>query len=822
MLKNYFRIAWRNISRHKVYTAINVTGLAMGICACIVIYLITDFEFSFDRDHPDRDRIYRIVGEAKMPDGNTFFLNSVLGDMGMGGLETQIPGFETKAAFYDYTAGVSIPDGESPPKRFDNRIMGSHVASTIITNPQYFDIFQYQWLAGSAATLNEPFMVVLSKKRAQKYFGNIPVDKVIGKKVIYDDSLQVTVAGVVDDWAGNTDFGYTDFISISTATHSFLKARIPTEDWSSLRIHSSMAFVKLAKDTKEATVNARMNRYVKEHMNIPGPKISLWLQPLSDIHFSKAFHRGDDGDDFRKPYLPTLYMLMGVAIFILVIAVVNFINLSTAQSIQRAREVGVRKVLGSQRKHIIFQFLTETLVLTFFAVLVSVLLVKPVLHAFKDFVPVGVSFHPFQVNTLLFMLVITVATTLMAGFYPARVLSSYLPVLSLKGAGMYKGTERIGLRKALIVFQFTISLLFIIAAMTIGKQMNFMKNADKGFNTDAIITINKWRDRQGRLKVFAANIQKLKGIDKMVLQGNAPMGFAKTTIGLTYKDIREVNFQAVGESGDEGYIPFYKMRLIAGRNLLHSDSLKEFVVNETLTKTLGFKHPEEALGKRLNWKGPAGDKDYPIVGVIADFYQGSFHDAIEAAVVGNMPEQQHSLAIKLTTAEKNSKDVKALLAGMEKEWKKIFPSDDFQYSFLNESIAFLYGQEENTAWLINVAMGITIFISCMGLFGLGMFTAQRRTKEIGIRKVLGASISDIAVLLNKDFVILVLIAFVIAAPISWYFMHQWLEDFAYRTPLSWWVFLAAGISTLLLALLTVSFQAFKAAMANPVDSLRTE
>jgi len=822
MLKNYFRIAWRNISRHKVYTAINVTGLAMGICACIVIYLITDYEFSFDRDHPDGDRIYRIVGEAKMPDGHTFFLNSVLGDMGMGGLETQIPGFEIKAAFYDYTAGVSIPDGKNPSKRFNNRIAGSWTASTIITSPQYFEIFRYRWLAGSAATLNEPFMVVLSKKRAQKYFGNIPVDKVIGKKVIYDDSLQVTVAGVVNDWEGNTDLGYTDFISISTATHSFLKARIPTEDWNSLKIHSSMAFVKLAKDTKAATVNARMNGYVKEHMNIQGPKISLWLQPLSDIHFSRAFHRGDDGDDFRKPYLPTLYMLMGVALFILVIAAVNFINLSTAQSIRRAKEVGVRKVLGSRRKNIIFQFLTETLVLTFFAVLVSVLLVRPVLHAFKDFVPEGVSFHPLQVNTLLFVLAITVATALMAGFYPARVLSAYLPVLSLKGAGMHKGTERVGLRKALIVFQFTISLIFIIAAMTIGKQMNFMKNADKGFNTDAIITINKWGDRQGRLKVFAANIQKLKGIDKVQLQGNAPMGFAKGTMNVTYKGKREIDMEVVVEAGDENYIPFYQMKIIAGRNLLHSDSVKEWVVNETMTKALGFQRPEDAVGKSLFWKDLSGEHSCPIVGVIADFYQGSFHDAIASAIIGNVTERKKSLAIKLSMSEKDSRDVRELLAGMEKEWKKVFPTDDFQYSFLNESITFLYGQEENTAWLINVAMGITIFISCMGLFGLGMFTAQRRTKEIGIRKVLGASVADITVMLNKDFVVLLLVAFVIATPVSWWLMHQWLEDFAYRTTLSWWVFLAAGLLTVMMALLTVSFQAFKAAIANPVDSLRTE
>jgi ABC-type antimicrobial peptide transport system permease subunit len=823
MLRNYFRIAWRNITRHKIYTTINVIGLALGICACMVIYLITKYEFSFDRDHPDGDRIYRIVGEAKFPAGNTMFMNSIGGD-GVA-FETQIPGFEAKAAFWDLVADISIPDGKNPPKVFTNsRIEGSWAASAIITGASYFDVFKYQWLAGSPAVMNEPFKVVLSKKRAEKYFGNLPANQMIGRTVIYDDSLQVSVAGVVNEWPGNTDFGYTDFISIGTATHSWLRGRIPSEDWSGLTPHQSMAFVKLEKGTTAAMVNQRMASYLKDHPtpNNRGLKIIMWLQPLTDIHFSLDYHREDDGDDFRKPYLPTLYMLMGVAVFILVLAVMNFINLSTAQSIQRAREVGVRKVLGSRRKHIVLQFLTETMVLTLFAVTLSVLLVKPVLHAFKDYVPVGVTFHFFQPHVLLFLSIITLVTIVLAGLYPARLLSSYLPVLSLKGAALHKGTEKIGLRKALIVFQFTVSLVFIVAAMIIGKQINFMKNADKGFNTDAIITINKWHDSDGKLKLFAQNIEKIAGVDGVQMQNNAPMGFAKMTTNFTFKGKREINIAPVVEAGNERYIPFYKMRIVAGRNMLHSDSLKEIIVNETLTRALGFKRPEEALGQSLYGKGPNLENAYPIVGVVADFYQGSFHDAIDAAVIANMPEFQQSVAIKLMGSEKNRKEVKAVLAAMEKEWKKVFPNDGFQYSFLNESITWLYGQEENTAWLINVAMGITIFISCMGLFGLGLFTAERRTKEIGIRKVLGATVTDIAVLLNQDFVKLVLIAFLIAAPVSWYFMNQWLQDFAYRTSMSWWVFALAGLSAVTVALLTVSWQALRAAVANPVESLRTE
>jgi hypothetical protein len=762
------------------------------------------------------------VGEAQFR-GNTFFLNSLVSDMG--GLEKSIPGFESKAAFYTYGEQVSIPDGKNPPKRFPNNIPGTWSSAAIITKPPFFDIFHYQWLAGSASVLNEPFKVVLSEKRARLYFGNISADKVIGRTVIYEDSLQVTVGGVVRDWTANTDFGYTDFISLGTATHSFLKSRIPTEDWNSLRPHSSMAFVRLAKGTKAEAVNARMNAYLTEHLRPEdnGPKARFWLQPLSDIHFAREFHRGDDGDDFRKPYLPTLYMLMGVAVFILVLAVMNFINLSTAQSLQRAKEVGVRKVLGSRRRHIIFQFLSETLVLSLFAVLLSVILVKPVLHAFRDYVPAGVEFHFFQPQVWVFLLVITLVTTVAAGLYPARLLSSFLPVLSLKGVALHKGTEKIGLRKALIVCQFTVSLIFIVAAMVIGKQINFMQRTDKGFSTDGIITIDKWGDRRGGLEVFASNIQKLKGIDQVLLQGNAPMGFARRDIGLTYKDgKKDIDINTVAEWGNDGYVPFYKMKLVAGRNLLHTDSLKEFVVNETFTKAMGFSDPAEAVGKELNWKGPHGDHNYPIVGVIADFHQGSFHESILPAAIGNMPDEEHSLAIRLTGSEKSRRDIKVLLSGMEKEWKKVFPHDNFGYSFLNESITWLYGQEENTAWLINVAMGITIFISCMGLFGLGLFTAQKRTKEIGIRKVLGATVADIAVMLNKDFVILVLVAFVIAAPVSWWFMRQWLQDFAYRTAMSCWVFAGAGLSAVGIALLTVSWQALRVALANPVESLRTE
>ena len=820
MIKNYFIIAWRNISRHKVYTAINVLGLALGVSACIVIYLITSYDLSFDKFHPDKERIYRIVGEIQHSDGTKDFLNSPTDDVA--GFQNQIPGFEAAAGFHLYGENVSIPDGDKPAKKFGGRIetKGSWSPASIITGPQYFDIFKYHWLVGNAKTaLSEPYKVVLSEKKARLYFGNIPLEKMIGKKVVYQDSLQLNVSGIVKDWSENTDFGFTDFISISTATHSFLKNHVPTEDWSSLSPHRSMAFVKLSAGTTAAQVNERFAAFIKEHVKPSnnGSKLSMWLESITDIHFTKEFHRGDDGDDFRKAYMPVLYLLMGLAVFILLIAAINFINLSTAQSMQRVKEIGVRKVMGSNKTNIVFQFLTETFVLTLFAVIVSVLLVNPVLSAFSSFIPQGITFHLVNGSTLIFLLIVTLTTSLLAGLYPARVLASYLPVLSLKGLVAQKAGRKANLRKVLIVFQFSISLVFIIGSIVIGNQIGFMRDADKGFNSDAIITINHWGDQGGKTKIFAESIKHISGIDKVILQGNSPMGFAHGGQNFTYKGKDQIIDLPVSfDAGDENFIPFYQMKIIAGRNMAHSDSMKELMINETCSRAMGFINPEDAVGKFLY----LGEKAYPVAGVVADFHEGSFHEAMKPVVIAK--EREWSIAIKLGATAKQVSDVKVILSQVEKQWKKIYPDEGFNYSFLNEAITRLYDQETKTAWLMNVAMGITIFISCMGLFGLGMFASQRRTKEIGIRKVLGASVTEIAAMLSKDFVILVLIAIVIASPVAWYFMNQWLQDFVYRTQISWWVFVLAGAMAVLIALLTVSFQAVRAAFANPVKSLRTE
>jgi len=817
MLLNYFKIAWRNIIRNKTYTAINILGLAFGICTCITIYLITSYELNFDKFHPDRERIFRIVGEMQRASGEKEFLNCPV--LHPAELEGSIPGFESSAGLHTFGEKITVPD-DKKTKVFENKIDLSYQSTAIITWPSYFDIFKYQWLIGNQQSLSEPFKVVLTESRARKYFGNIPLDQVIGKTIIYADSLPVHVSGIVKDWDQNTDLGYTDFISIGTAVHSFLKNQIPTDDWSSIRPHNGNVWVKLANEASVTKVNKQLEAFVHKYAKEmpPGTKYALYLQPLSEIHFTSEFHRGDDGDDFRKPYLPTLYVLMGVALFILIIAVVNFINLSTAQSIQRAKEIGVRKVLGSNRANIIFQFLSETFVLVVASVAVAVMIVRPVMYLFKDYIPPGLDFHIFHPSTILFLFIIVFSTTLLAGSYPAKVLASYIPVLSLKGSAIQSGNNKMNLRKVLIVFQFSISLIFIIGAIGIGKQIHYMDKTDKGFNPNAIIVINHWRDQNGALRVFAENIKHIRGVHDVILQSNAPMGFAQGGDRFKYKSKDLTDQTVIFDGADENFIPFYQIKIIAGKNIGHSDSLRDLVINETYSKMLGFKVPGEAVGKFLY----KNEVPYPVVGVVADFHQGSFHEPIHPAVIGRSPGREWSVSIKLDGAGKESGDIKIIMQEIEKQWKLLYADEPLRYNFLNESIAWLYGQEENTAWLVKVAMSITIFISCMGIFGLGMFTAQKRTKEIGIRKVLGATVTNIALMLGRDFAILVLIAIIIATPVAYYLMHQWLQDFTYRTSLSWWIFAFAGLVAIIIALLTVSYQAIRAAIANPIKSLRTE
>jgi putative ABC transport system permease protein len=821
MLKTYFKISWRTIKKNKFFSFINVIGLSLGICSCLVIYLVSSFEHSFDTFHPDIERIYRVTCQFDSHHNESAEIPAPMPSA----LRQEISGLEAVSCSYVYFPKITIQDKNKKPRSFDSNVEGTDGGTnTIFTDKNYFSIFKYDWLVGDPTTsLINPFKVVLSESRACKYFGAISVAEMIGREVVYDDSIRVSVSGIVKDWNNNTDFPFTDFISFSTINNSGLKNYYHNEDWRPIKgNHWVWSFVKLSDKVTPRQIDNQLKLFLEHHLkDIQMDSIRFVLQPLTNIHFEDYY----SGDNIRKANLPSLRGLMAIALFVLIIAAINFINLSTAQSLQRAKEIGVRKVLGSSRRSLIFQFLVETFLLTIFAVCLALVIVKPVLIAFRDFIPFGVAFNLFNPSTLLFILIVTLFTSLLGGLYPAKVLSSYLPRLSLKGGGGgLKGGGKWWLRKGLIVFQFTISLIFIVGAIVISNQVRFMLNSDFGLKTDAVILVNMgWINNDAKLSVLEEKIKQLPAVNQVVRQGNAPMGWIHGGINIKYKARNELEMNVSMDCGNEDYIPFYRIRLLAGRNLQQSDSLKEFVINETFTRALGFKKPEEAVGKLLYQDTEnGGQKAYPIVGVVADFHEGSFHEAIRPVVIGHVPESEKSLGIKLVSTGKNVSNVKVTLANMEKIWKDLYPNEPFSYHFMEDSIASFYEKEEKTSNLIGASTIVAIFISCMGLFGLAIFTAKRKTKEIGIRKVLGASVRSIVTMLSKDFVKLVIISILIASPLAWWLMNKWLQDFAYRINISWWMFVLAGIGAILIALTTVSFQTVKAALTNPAKSLRSE
>jgi len=818
------KVAWRNILRQRGYSVIHVVGLAIGICACVVIYLIGRYELSFDRFHPDAGRIYRVVGEVRDKDGNTVFLNSPF--QGVAGIEHLIPGFEAEAGFHLFGSAISVPSSDGGTgTTYDPRQEDGFALSTILTGPEFFRLFPHVWLAGSPAVLGQPGRILLLESVARRYFGPAAGGAYLNRTVIYDDSLSLTVAGIVRDWDQPSDLNYTSFISISTAPSSFLRERIPTTDWSSLRPRQSQAFVLLAKGINPLRVDSELAEYLGKLMPPPVPitgatHLRLYLQSLHDMHYTPDFHPADTGDDFHKAYLPLLYALMWVALFILGLAVINFINLSTAQSFQRMKEVGIRKVMGSSRGGLVGQFLIETLLLTVLAMVLSLVLVRPAMGLFGNGIPAGVRFRLFDAGNLLFLVSMAVFTTLVAGFYPARLMSSYLPVQSLKGSLDKSGTGGVGLRRALIVFQFSISLLFIIGSLVIGRQTRYMQQMDKGFNSEGVYTVDYPGAGPGQMQRFADVAKDLPGVKDAILEGNPPMGREHPMARFVYRNerinaIREMMVEV--EIGDTDFLPFYQMKLLAGRNVDVGEKHLPVVINETYARLLGFSDPADALRKRLyDWDGHIW---YEIRGVVKDYHQGSFHETIRPMILMTLLSSARSVAVRVGVGRDSAKRVVAELGD---EWKSMYPRMPFLCRSLDAEIGRLYTEENRSALLMQSASVIMVLISCMGLFGLALFSAGRRAKEIGIRKVLGATVAGVSLLLTREFLLLVVAAIAITSPVAWWLASTWLGGFAYRTRMDGWVLVEAGAAALVLALVTVGFQAVRVARVNPVEVLRME
>lgn len=809
MFKNFLTIAWRSLLRNKLHSVINITGLAIGVSACMVIYLIVDFELSFNKKHEGYDRIYRIHSSFQ---GVFSGLNRGVPTATGPTIRDEFKGVEAVTSFQIFSAKVELPSGsEKKDLEVQEKI--------ILAEPSFFSVFKsFEWVAGSPESLTEPFKVVLTQSRAKTYFGTDDPTIVVGKEIIYRDSLNTTVAGIIKDLPFNTDINMTDFISYSTIEKSWVNKNIRLNDWQSVN-SSSQLFVLLDKTSDITNLTDQfsiLHQRYKEKSTWDAEN-TFAAQPLSDLHYNNETGIFDYG---RSPaHVPTLTILMVVSGLLLIIGAINFINLETAQAVRRAKEVGVRKTLGSSRATLISQFLYQSFIITLIAILIALPLTELALHTFSDFVPTGVTLSLKQVAPFLFAVVVVIG--LLAGLYPAFIMSSFLPAFALKNqVHATSGTSRSAfLRKSLIVFQFSIAQILIIFTLAVGWQIRYMLNKDIGFKKEAVVYLyTPWQEPVSKIGVLKNEIAQISEITNMCLSEAPPSenGWSSSTVEYKPKQADVVKVNAFRKFGDPDYLEFYDMKLLGGRNLRPTDSLREFVINKTLLTQLGFGTPEEAIGETLTYN----DHDYPIVGVVEDFHIQSLHKKVEPVIIGNDVDFT-CFNIRLSTAN-GSADFKAGLAKIEAAWKKVYPTEKFEHRFLDETLKNFYESEQRVAKLIKTAMFLAIFISCLGLFGLASFTTTQRMKEISIRKILGSSVSGIVVMLSKDFVFLILIAFVIASPVGWLVVTRWLQDFAYHMDLNAWLFIITIVAGIGIALLTVGYQTVKAANSNPVNSLRNE
>jgi predicted permease len=815
MFKNYFTTAFRNFWRNKYFSTINVLGLSIGISASLIIFLIVQFEMSYDKVETDAPRIYRVVMDMKF-NGNDGHSPAVPAPLGSAiqreitGIETTVPVMQFQG---DATAKVSIEkEGSAKPIVFKKQ------ADIVFTSPQYFSLLPYKWVAGSPeSSLKNPFNVVLTESRMKQYFPSTNMNDVIGKQIRYNDDFTATVSGVVQDLNEHTSFDAVEFISFATIAQTHMQDDFMMNIWDDWMGYSHL-YVKLSNNAKIANVQTQLNQlFVKYNKNAnkdAADYIHLHLQPLNDIHFNPLYASFDS----RIAHKPTLYGLLAVAAFLLILACINFINLTTANAASRAKEIGIRKTMGSSKKQLIFQFLGETFLFTIAACVISFCIAPLLLKMFADFIPPGLNFQPFhQPDIFLFLLALAIVVSFLSGLYPAFILSGYKPVRVLKNQSftISNETRHAWIRKTFTVSQFVIAQFFVIATVMVSKQINYSLNADMGFRKDAIVSFGL--PRQDTVAIHrSVLLNKIKAIPGVQMASRgfltpADEGAAFTDISYEGSDNKE---SVQLRWGDSNYLKLFNIKILAGRNVEESDTIKEFLINQTYAKALGFKHPQDAIGKLLDFN----DKKLPIVGVIHDFNEQSFHSPVGPLVFSSFDDRSYIIHVLLQPNSSWS----ITISKIQKTYHQLYPDEDFNYNFLDDTIAKFYESEQHTANLLSWAMGLSILISCLGLLGLVMYTINTRTKEIGIRKILGATVTNIISILSKDFVQLVLIAFVIATPIAWWATYKWLQDFAYKINMNWWVFALCGFAMLLMALITLSIQTIKAAIANPVKSLRAE
>lgn len=802
-MKFNFLLALRYLNKNKALASINALGLSVGISACLVIYLIASFELSFDKFQPDRDRIYRVYTQY----GSKEVVRDYPGiySDAVNIVRDRVAGIEAFTHIHSWFAKVTI-DAKNQQKAFET---GNNI---IFADSNFFKTFSiYQWLEGSPKSLRDPYNVVLTESRARIYFGNLPLDQIIGKEVTYRDSLHFSVSGIVADIKKNTDFTFTDFVSYSTGEKLGKGAPFAFVDPLALD-NDSRLFIKIADGIPPKKIAIQ---FPKRDDDFP---FELKLQPLSEMHFDTnlSIFAFTSRVPVKKS---TIEILIGLAFALLLIAVVNFINVETAQASKRAKEVGVRKVLGSSRWNLIRYFLTESFIITFISVLLAVAWALIAFAYFKDFIPHEVTLSFSNPDLFLFLVLCLLIIPILAGIYPAFVLSSYEPARALKDRAQNFGrSSRASLiRKGLTIFQSFVSQGLIIITLVVGLQIRYMVGKDLGFAADAIITFHTpTTENNDRRLLLRNSLTQIEGVEMISLQSQPPSGAdGSNSLLFVFENGKEPFEDWVNvKYGDYNYVDLYDIQFLAGNNFIQGDSANGYIVNEAYMKKVGITIPRDIIGKIVNGK--------PIIGVVKNFHTESLHALIQPTAIVFDANKLNSFGLKLVVAKDNRQKLSQTISKIENAWIQIYPNEKFEFSFLDEKISNYYEAEKRINKLASVATIVAIIISSLGLFALCSFTALERTKEIGIRKVMGASVGRIVILLSSEFLKLVLVAFVISAPIAFYISNRWLTGFAFRMDLNAWIFLVAGIISVALAFLTISFRTIKTAKTDPVKSLRYE
>jgi putative ABC transport system permease protein len=808
MFENYFKIALRNINRNKVYSGINIFGLSLGVSCCLLLALYVLIEMSFDKHHERLDDLYRVTSHFQSERG--------LDNLGTAsppiafGLKNEIPEIEVAARM------LNPPSVSQNLIRYEDNIF--YETEGFIADSTIFDVLTYEFLEGNPKkALTDANTVVITDKLSKKLFGNEPASNKIISISQGATAVNFKVTGVIKD--NDKTFVHANFITSMTSQGwaEYMRSDLVNGEWAGQNFVPS--YLKLTpghnKDAVVKKIKQVLVKYGTDDMKALGITKTLGLEPVKDIYLKSGIG--------QSPRIIYLYVIGSIAVFILLIACINFMNLSTARATKRAAEIGVRKVMGAFRSSLVGQILGEAMVIVLISILLSTVLVQLALPYFNELTGKNILLGKENISYfILALLFITIFTGLVAGSYPAFYLSSFQPAQVLKGKFNLSNASGV-LRRSLVVFQFMIAIVLVCGMIIIGKQLKYLQEKDLGFNADAkIILPLRTNSAKAKYKALQSELTHLNSIKQLSAADYMPgeriwndmlfyiEGGSMDNAVLHYRNVVDVGFQELLD-----------IKLIAGRNFTDNremESQNKVIVNETSVKKLGFEIGS-AVGQHIYFDWQGKKSDYEIIGVMEDYHQTSLKEEIKPTLFEMSKDANQ---YKFIIASVSTENFSETLASVEKAWKQLVNDTPFEYLFLNESIQKQYDEDRRVSRIITSFTIIAMFISCLGLYGLSSFMAERRFKEIGVRKVMGASVNQIVRLMSKEFVKLIIIAFIISVPLAWYAMDKWLESFAYKISIDGMVFVYAGATALIIALLTVSFESIKAATTNPVDSLRNE